>query len=239
MPEWFQSWFNDDYLALYPHRDAAEAAQLVALVGRTTRWTSAWRILDVGCGPGRHAAALAGAGLRPIGLDLSSALLRRAREVTSAPLVRADMRRLPVRPGSMDACLSLFTSFGYFESDAEHAETLAGMAATLRPGGWFVMDFLNAAEVRSRVASVPGPLEPGERGSRLRKYLSPDQRFVIKEIHLADGRQFSERVRLYHAADLEAMLLAAGIAVEQRFGDYEGARCIDGSPRALLLGRAA
>jgi SAM-dependent methyltransferase len=239
MTEWFQSWFNDDYLLLYPHRNAAEAEQLVALIGRYTGWRSGWRVLDVGCGPGRHAAALEGAGLRPVGLDLSSALLRRARQVTSAPLVRADMRRLPIRPGSMDACLSLFTSFGYFEDDAEHAATLAGMAATLRPGGWFVIDFLNAAQVRSHVAVEAGPLVAGERGSHQRKYLSSDQRFVIKEIHLADGRQFTERVRLFHATELEAMLATAGIVIEQQFGDYQGARCIDGSPRALLMGRAA
>jgi SAM-dependent methyltransferase len=237
--EWFQSWFNDDYLLLYPHRNAAEAEQLVALVGRHTGWTSGWRVLDVGCGPGRHAAALEGAGLRPVGLDLSLTLLRRARQVTSAPLVRADMRRLPIRTGSMDACLSLFTSFGYFEDDAEHAATLAGMAATLRTGGWFVIDFLNAAQVRSQVAGEAGPLIEGERGSHLRKYLSADQRYVIKEIHLADGRQFTERVRLYHATELEAMLASAGIVIEQRFGDYQGARCIDGSPRTLLMGRAA
>ena len=239
MTEWFQSWFNDDYLALYPHRDAVEAAQLVSLIGRFTGWTGGWRVLDVGCGPGRHAAALESAGLRPIGVDLSSALLRRAREVTSAPLVRADMRHLPIRPRSMDACLSLFTSFGYFESDAEHAQTLAGMASTLRPGGWLVMDFLNAAQVRSRVAPEAGPLEAGERGSRLRKYLSPDQRYVIKEIHLADGREFKERVRLYRATELEVMLAAAGVTVEQRFGDYQGAPGIDGAPRVLLMGRAA
>jgi len=239
MTEWFQSWFNDDYLLLYPHRDAAEAEQLVSLIGQFTRWTGGWRVLDVGCGPGRHAAALEGAGLRPIGLDLSSALLRRAREVTSAPLVRADMRWLPIRTRSMDACLSLFTSFGYFETDAEHAATLAGMAATLRPGGWLVMDFLNAAQVRSHVAAEAGPFVPGERGSRLRKYLSPDQRYVIKEIHLADGRQFNERVRLFHAVELEAMLVSAGVMIEHRFGDYLGGGCNDGAPRALLLGRVA
>jgi len=239
MTEWFESWFNDDYLLLYPHRDAAEAAQLVSLIGRHTGWTGGWRVLDVGCGPGRHAAALEGAGLRPVGLDLSSTLLRRAREVTSAPLVRADMRRLPIRARSMDACLSLFTSFGYFESDAEHAATLAGMAATLRPGGWFVIDFLNAAQVRSHVAVAAGPLVPGDRGSCLRKYLSADQRFVIKEIHLADGRQFNERVRLYHASELEGMLASAGVVIEQRFGDYQGAPCMDGSPRTVLMGRAA
>ncbi len=239
VPEWFTEWFNDDYLALYPHRDAAEAEQLVSLIARCTQWTGAWRILDVGCGPGRHAAALDRAGLRPIGLDLSRVLLHRAREVTAAPLVRADMRHLPIRARSMDACLSLFTSFGYFESDAEHARTIAGMAEVLRPAGWFVLDFLNAAQVRARVSGGTGALEPGERGSRLRRYLSADQRHVIKEIHLADGRQFIERVRLYDAADLEAMLIAAGISVRHRFGDYQGAALVDGAPRALLIGQAA
>jgi len=239
MTEWFASWFNDDYLALYPHRDAAEAERLVALIARCTQWTAAWRILDVGCGPGRHAAALDRGGLHPIGLDLSRALLRRAREVTAAPLVRADMRHLPIRARSMDACLSLFTSFGYFDSDAEHARTLAGMAATLRPGGWLVLDFLNAAQVRARVGGVAGALEPGERGSRLRRYLSPDQRHVIKEIHLADGRQFMERVRLYDVADLESMFLAAGVAVRFRFGDYHGTPLAGGAPRALLIGQVA
>jgi SAM-dependent methyltransferase len=239
MTEWFQSWFNDDYLALYPHRDAAEAEHLVQLLGRLTGWTGSWRILDIGCGPGRHAAALAPAGLRPIGLDLSRALLRRAREVTSAPLIRADMRHLPIRRGAMDACLSLFTSFGYFDTDGEHQRTLTGIAATLRPGGWLVLDFLNAAQVRARVGSGPGALEPGAQGSRLRRYLSPDQRYVIKEIQLADGREFSERVRLYEASDLESMLTAAGVAVRHRFGDYHGAPLADGMPRALLLGQAA
>jgi SAM-dependent methyltransferase len=238
MPEWFEEWFGEEYLALYPHRDAADAEQLVRLIGRCTRWSSSWRVLDIGCGPGRHAAALERAGLRPVGLDLSLTLLRRARQVTLAPLVRADMRRLPIRPHSMDASLSLFTSFGYFNTDDEHATTLRGIAATVRPGGWFIIDFLNAAQVRARVGP-PGALEPGERGSRLRRYLSPDQCHVIKEIHLADGRQFIERVRLYDASELERMLTAAGIGVQHRFGDYLGAPLSDGAPRVLLIGQAS
>ena len=44
----------------------------------------------------------------------------------------------------MDLTVSLFTSFGYFEHDEEHAAALREMVATLRPGGWFVIDFLNA-----------------------------------------------------------------------------------------------
>ena len=41
--------------------------------------------------------------------------------------------------------------------DDEHAAALDEMVATLRPGGWFVIDFLNAAEVRRRIGSGPRP----------------------------------------------------------------------------------
>ncbi len=68
----------------------------MALLTRALPWQAGWRVLDVGCGAGRHARALASAGAQPIGLDLSAELLACARGV-GLPLVRADMRRLPVR----------------------------------------------------------------------------------------------------------------------------------------------
>ena len=149
MPEWFEEWFGEEYLQLYPHRDDAEADRAVALIVRATGLVPGWRVLDVGSGAGRHARAFRAVGARCVGLDLSRTLLRVARGVTDAPLVRADMRRMPIRPGSMDLTVSLFTSFGYFEHDEEHAAALREMVATIRPGGWFVIDFLNATEVRA------------------------------------------------------------------------------------------
>ncbi len=97
MTEWFEEWFNDAYLHLYPHRDDADAERLVALLVRVLPWRPGWRVLDVACGEGRHARALAAAGAWVVGLDLSPGLLARARGATRAPLVRADLRDLPVR----------------------------------------------------------------------------------------------------------------------------------------------
>src|SRR4051794_735227 len=151
MTEWFEEWFGEEYLQLYPHRDLAEAERAVALILDRVGFAPGWRVLDVACGAGRHARAFETAGARCFGLDLSAALLRAARGVTGAPLVRADMRALPVRDASMDLTVNLFTSFGYFERDAEHAAALGEMVATLRPGGWFVIDFLNAPSVRARL----------------------------------------------------------------------------------------
>src|SRR5687767_9208056 len=100
MTEWFEEWFGEEYLQLYPHRDDAEAERAVALVLRATGFQRGWRVLDVACGAGRHARAFEAAGARCVGVDLSATLLRIARTVTGASLVRADMRALPIRPGS-------------------------------------------------------------------------------------------------------------------------------------------
>jgi SAM-dependent methyltransferase len=238
MPEWFEEWFGDEYLQLYPHRDQVEADQGVALVAAATGLEPGWRVLDVGCGAGRHARAFRARGARCYGVDLSATLLRVARGVTDAPLVRADMRSLPIRSGSMDLTVSLFTSFGYFEHDDEHAGALREMVRTLRPGGWFVIDFLNAAEVRARlvpretVAVYGGEVD-------VRRSVSPDGRFVCKAITTPCGREFVERVRLFEPAEIVAMLEAAGVNVRQRYGDYQAAPLAPGSPRTILAGQAA
>jgi SAM-dependent methyltransferase len=238
MPEWFEEWFGEEYLQLYPHRDEAEADRAVALVAQATGLLPGWRVLDVACGAGRHARAFERSGARCFGLDLSLTLLRLARGVTDAPLVRADMRRLPIRPGSMDLTVSLFTSFGYFERDEEHAGALREMVGTLRPGGWFVIDFLNAAEVRARlVARETVPVRDGE--VQVTRSVSPDARFVCKTIVTPDGRRFAERVRLFEPGEIATMLATAGITVRHRFGDYDAAPLRPGSPRTILAGPVA
>ena len=237
MPEWFEEWFNDDYLAMYPHRDEADADQLVELLRTQVGWAPGWRVLDVACGPGRHARAIEAAGARCIGLDLSMTLLRRARAVTSAPLIRADMRRIPVRPRSMDLTLNLFTSFGYFEEDAQHGAAIAEMAATVRPGGWFAMDFLNAARVQATLVPAETTRLGGAEVKITRDLIGGD-RFVRKRMEMEDGRAWVERVRLFQPEELEAMLAASGIRVVSRFGDYAGAPLSPAAPRAILVGRA-
>ena len=236
MTEWFEEWFGEKYLELYPHRDEAEAARAVELIVGTVPFEAGWRVLDVACGAGRHARAFRSAGARCFGLDLSATLLRVAQGVTDAPLIRADMRHLPVRLRSMDLTVNLFTSFGYFENDAEHASALREMVSTLRPGGWFVLDFLNAAAVRRRL--VPKEmLQVGGVEVRVGRSVSADGRYVCKSIE-SEGQQFVERVRLFGTEEITSMLLDAGITLRHRFGDYQGAPLSETSPRTILLGQA-
>jgi SAM-dependent methyltransferase len=192
-------------------------------------------VLDVGCGAGRHARALVAAGARPVGLDLSAELLACAKGA-GIPLVRADMRHLPIRPRAVDLVVNLFTSFGYFEDDAVHARVLRGFADVLAPGGWFALDFLNADTVRrGLVAEEVQQLGVGP--VRITRELRDGDRRVVKTMQIPDGRTFVERVRLFQPEELESMLTDAGLSVESRFGDYDGGPLRSGAPRTILLSR--
>ena len=237
MAEWFEEWFGEEYLRLYPHRDDAEADRAVALLVEATGLQPRWRVLDVACGAGRHARAFRAAGARCVGVDLSATLLRIARGVTDAFLVRADMRALPIRSGSMDLTVNLFTSFGYFGREADHATALQEMVATVRPGGWFAIDFLNPATVRDRLVPCER-VAAGGREVEVTRALSPDGHHVSKTIR-TEGRSFVERVRLFEPEEIEGMLRRTGVTVRRRFGDYDASPMLPGSPRTILVGQTA
>jgi SAM-dependent methyltransferase len=235
--EWYEEWFGEDYLRLYPHRDDADAERAVALISKTLELRSGWRVLDVGCGAGRHTRAFAERGARCIGLDLSAALLRLARQTTAAPLVRADMRHLPIRPASMDLTVNLFTSFGYFERDAEHAAALAEMIGTVKPGGWFVIDFLNPEAVRERLVPRQTMEVAGEQ-IEVTRSVSPDGRYVCKSIQVPKGKRYFERVRLFTAGQISEMVEDTGLSIRHAFGDYDASPLTSASARTIVMGQA-
>ena len=91
-------------------------------------------VVDLGCGPGEPATRLLAERHRVVGVDASSVQLGLAREAApTSLLVQADMTRLALRPGSVDAIAS-FYALGHVPSD-RHAALFADMASWLRPGG--------------------------------------------------------------------------------------------------------
>ena len=97
-------------------------------------------VLDLACGHGELAGALAARGCAVTGLDSSAAFLDRARADAAAArvsveYVAGDMRELPWA-GRFDRVVSWSTAFGYFDDDVNRA-VLDQIARVLRPGGRF------------------------------------------------------------------------------------------------------
>jgi SAM-dependent methyltransferase len=208
-------------------------------------WLRHEPIVDLGCGPGRHLSALHEAGRAPIGVDLSAPLLRSAaralREQNVVPeLLRGDLRHLPLARGRFGLALSLFTSFGYFDSPAEDGRALAEAARVLRPGGFFVLDFLNAERVR-RAGLGRSRREVGEYGVEEARRLSGDGRRVLKAVTVRNAgggvvTSYQESVTLYGRDELHGLLSGAGFRVREEWGDYQGAPFdASGSPRLVLV----
>jgi cyclopropane fatty-acyl-phospholipid synthase-like methyltransferase len=115
------------------------------------------RVLDVGCGPGRHSRALAERGIVVHGIDISQRFVDLARDGAPAG---ATFERVDARAVSFDAefdaviCLCQ-GAFGLMTADGYDATVLAGMARALKPGGrlalsafsaYFVMKHWDGAE---------------------------------------------------------------------------------------------
>jgi SAM-dependent methyltransferase len=92
------------------------------------------RLLDVGCGPGRHAGAFAARGLQVVGVDISQRFLGLAAAAGGARFVRADARTLPLSTASCDAAISLCQG-GFGLVGADDGRVLREMARCVRSGG--------------------------------------------------------------------------------------------------------
>jgi SAM-dependent methyltransferase len=183
-------------------------------------------------------------GFRVAGLDRSRALLAEAGRdgAIAGCLARGDMRCLPFRSGAFAAVLSMFTSFGYFESVDAHVRLLAEYARVARPAGLLILDYVNAARVRATLEMDTTRHVNGHRvRERRRIERSGEDERVVKEIEIttktgAVVERYCESVALYDRLQLLQMLAAAGWRERASLGDYGGGAWHTEAERLIVIG---
>lgn len=222
---WYAQWFDTPYYhALYADRDEREAAAFLERLLQELRLPAGARMLDVACGQGRHARVLATKGYEVTGIDLSERNIARARQQGHERLAffRHDMRQM-LHVRYYDAVLNLFTSFGYFPSDAENSRALRNMALALRPKGKLVIDFLNAPVVIAGLVPEETLFRGGYEFFIRRKVLEGRRPVLLKEIVVRDGQishRFYERVVAYGRDDFLQWFSTCRLNLVGQFGNY-------------------
>jgi SAM-dependent methyltransferase len=198
------------------------------------------RVLDVGCGPGRHARALGERGIEVVGVDISERFVELARRDAPAGVTfeRLDARALPF-DAEFDAVINVFTAFGYFEDPEDDVETLRCVRRALVPGGRFLLETLHRdallARFRPRLAYTTS------NGTQVtRDYVWDLARDVIDErvgVVRPDGAraEYATSVRMRSLHELLALVAKAGLAPVAWYGGLDGSALRLDSRRLVLV----
>ncbi len=232
MAEWFETWFDEDYALLYSHRDEEEARVAMERALRVAPELTAGPVLDLACGVGRHLEILRRANPLAFGMDLSKTLLRMAPSSLRPWLIRGDMRRLPMKAGTLHGICLWFTPFGYF-SDDENRALMLSLGSLLKPQGILLMDYLNA-DLVARTLIPEDTVESGEVRAQSRRSIEGDRlvkRMVLTHRDTGEQRDVMESVRLYPPLELQEMAVRAGLRLRRVLGTYSGEAFTEDSPR--------
>lgn len=221
--EWFTHWFDSPYYhLLYQHHNDDEARLLIDNLFKRLSPAPYATILDLACGRGRHALYMSRAGYDVTGLDISTSSIAYARQFEQEHLTfyQHDMRHL-FRTNYFDYVFNFFTSFGYFKTEKEHLQTLRNIQIALKPGGYFVLDFLNSAKVIARL--VPeASVDQGAVHFQIKRFVRDG--YIFKQIDVRDGDQtlaFEEQVRAFQLTDFQHMFDQVGLELESVFGSHQ------------------
>ena len=195
------------------------------------------KVLDLGCGGGRHTLALARLGFQVTGLDFVESAVHQAEAaarqegLANASFVVGDARAMEADLGLFDAVLCLYDVVGSFPEQADNQALVATIARCLKPGGKALVSVLNMHLTRKlarHVASVratPDALQRLRPSSTMQTtgaifnpdfYLLDDETGVVyrKEQFDGDGKppaEFVVRDRRYTQGDITRMCEEAGL----------------------------
>lgn len=218
---WFSEWFNTHYYhILYKHRNDAEARLFIENLTSFLEIPKNDTILDLACGKGRHSIFLNSLGYKVIGSDLSENSIEHANQFANKDLnFKVQDMRAPFNI-KVDAVFNMFTSFGYFDDDADDVSVLKNIADAIGENGVAVVDYMNVHKVVANLVNKETVDRDGLQFDITRKVADG---FIVKEINLVDkGKDyhFMERVKVIDEEKFIGYCEQAGLKIQRIFGDY-------------------
>ncbi|HAU36799.1 MAG TPA: hypothetical protein DCX07_03665 [Phycisphaerales bacterium] len=211
---------------------AARADAARRLAAWLTKSHRVRRVLDVACGTGLHARALAERGVQVVAADASQAMLREARKQAGEAgrhieWLHAPMETIAQSPaGPFHAILCLGNSLPHLLTDAQLHATIRGFRALLAAGGIAVVHLLNYDRILERRERIVGVTRSGDAEYvRFYDFLRENVRFNLLELHWRQGRcrhkLHSMELRPYRAQRLCEAFTGAGFRPPKLYDGWQ------------------
>ncbi|MET9067960.1 aminotransferase class I/II-fold pyridoxal phosphate-dependent enzyme [Streptosporangium sandarakinum] len=174
MTGWYADYFTADYWSFARHEYTAErtAGEVAYLVQVLHEHAPGRRVIDLGCGVGRHAVPLARHGFEVVGVDVCAWALDRAAEAAGRAGVRVGLRHadLLAAPDLPEADAAICVQAFGWGADAEQRALLARVRDRLVAGGVLILDHSNVSAILSRYEPTARFEAEGEVFDFLRSY---------------------------------------------------------------------
>ena len=207
------------------------------------------RILDVGCGTGRHYIPLAKKGYEVFGVDLSqnmlSVLKTKLKDADLEPnFLRKDMREIDFS-AEFDAMICMNSVFMYLLTDEDISQALAAFHRALRPGGVAIIDIMNFLSLLGRYKEdiVEHQTWYGLKIDRAIKHSVEDvpaiwnhREFgIIEDSSTKTTYSEHHRFRMLNYNEMTRFLMEAGFSEIKCFGNFDDREEVKSNSKRLIF----
>jgi len=219
--DWYKSFFTGFAVEMWLKAMPPEAtAREVEFLRAKLQVAPPAKLLDVPCGGGRHSIALANAGFCMTSVDISAEFLHAAKNACPTnDWQHREMIDLPW-PNTFDGAFCFGNSFGYLP-DADNARFLRAVAAALKPGARFVLDYPVALENLLSVFHAKSTHQMCDLHYERNGRYDPASGRIVVEHSMRRGEREERKVmsqRAYTCREVCELLTSAGFTNVQVFG---------------------
>lgn len=202
------------------------------------------KILDVGCGIGRHSVVFAKFGFDVLGIDISKEYLRKAAQLARQEKVNLTLKNMPMHTLSFkeefDLVVNLFTSFGYYSPRSRNTTIFKKMVRALKYSGIMVFDTTYREFIENNFKSKDWRIVDRNTFVLEESFYSCKEKQIYVDriyIHKGNVKHYRFKLHLFSAKELKELFRNNGLKIIGCYSSLSGMPFKKDSPHIVIVAK--